>query len=43
MVSAIVCITIHLIKPMTNHDIGYQIIMIHQITILHKLLTLRRY
>ena len=43
MVSLIVYMVTHWIKPMINHDIKLSVVMIHQVTKLHELLTLRDY
>ena len=43
MVSVLVCMIKYGIRPTVNHDIGHRVLMIHQTTILHELLTLRRY
>ena len=43
MVRALVRIVAHWIAPIVNHNISYWVVMIHQITILHGLSTLRGY
>ena len=43
MVSVLVCMIKYGIRPTVNHVIGHRVLMIHQTTILHELLTLRRY
>ena len=43
ILNTLVYITIHWIRPMVNHDISYQAIMIHQTITLHEFLTLREY
>ena len=43
IMSALVCMVIHWIGPMLNHDICYWVVMIHQVTLLYELLTLRGY
>ena len=43
ILNTLVYITIHWIRPMVNHDISYQAVMIHQTITLHEFLTLREY
>ena len=43
IVSALVCMIAHWREAMMNHDIDYQVVMIHQTTILYGLSTLREY
>ena len=43
VVSALMRIVTHWIGPMMNHDVKLSIIMIHQSTMMHKLLILRGY
>ena len=43
MVSVLVCMVTYWIRPMVNYDIDYQIVMIHQTAILHRLSTLKGY
>ena len=35
MISVLVCMVIHRTEPTMNHDIDYQVVMIHQTNILH--------
>ena len=41
MVSALVCMVIHWIGPTMNHEFFYQIVMIHQTTMLQGLSTFK--
>ena len=43
MMSVLVCMLIHWIRLMVNHEIDYCVVMIPQITILHGLLTFIEY
>ena len=43
IMSALVCMIIHWTRSMMNHDIRLLVVTIYQITILHKLSTLREY
>ena len=43
IMTALVCMVIDWIELTVNHDIIYQIVIIHQVTILHGLSTLREY
>ena len=43
MVSALLCIVTYWTRPIVDHDINYQVFMIHQAAIIYGLSTLRGY